>query len=264
MLRVYSILYIEKLWTVGASPALKGVESSHSSIMEVEIPVPVEELSVEQMSVEQMSVEEISIFENEIIESPVHLDGVPEEEEEEEDRQDEEDEEEEEEAKKDKEEIENKFGGYTLESMETEQVTSSNEEEQVQDTRRHSKVTFEEPTHDEHIVRSLDIKPEDEHHAAIFESTISEEYDVSSHDEEEVADASLSSNSSSIVPPHTPISTQTSANSTDKPTSPRTTSLLRRETTKLNSRRKSLTNKLKRVLTVKSGATNKRNSVSLE
>lgn len=148
--------------------------------------------------------------------------------------------------------------------MEIEQVTSSNKEEQVQqDTRRHSKVTFEEPPHDEHVVRSLDIKPEDEHHAAIFESTISEEYDVSSHDEEEVADASLSSNSSSIVPPHTPISTDTSANF-DKPTSSKSTSLLRRETTKLNSRRKSLTNKLKRVLTVKSGATNKRNSVSLE
>lgn len=92
MLRVYSILYIEKLWTVGASPALKGVESSHSSILEVEIPVPVEEvsveqMSVEQMSVEQMSVEEISIFENENTEGPVHLDGVPEEEEEEEEEE---------------------------------------------------------------------------------------------------------------------------------------------------------------------------------
>lgn len=78
MLRVYSILYIEKLWTVAAPPASKGVESSHSSILERAIPVPVEEIII-------LEDDEISVLENETIEIPLHLSGVPEEEEEEED-----------------------------------------------------------------------------------------------------------------------------------------------------------------------------------
>ncbi|KAI9484188.1 MAG: hypothetical protein EXX96DRAFT_561214 [Benjaminiella poitrasii] len=70
------------------------------------------------------------------------------------------------------------------------------------------------------------------------------------------------SSSSSTGPPLTPSSmhsiedNQESSNSNNKP---RTTSLIRRETSKFNERRRSLTKKLKRALTVK--MTNKRNSV---
>lgn len=68
MLRVYSILYIEKLWTTSASPALKGMESSHSSVLDEEMPV---------------LDEEISVLDAEVAESSTHLVGVPEEEEQE-------------------------------------------------------------------------------------------------------------------------------------------------------------------------------------
>jgi hypothetical protein len=70
------------------------------------------------------------------------------------------------------------------------------------------------------------------------------------------------SSSSSIVPPLTPSSIHSVHNHsdfTDYQKRPRTTSLIRRETTKFNDRRKSLTKKLKRALTVKTE--NKRNSV---
>ncbi|EPB92679.1 hypothetical protein HMPREF1544_00408 [Mucor circinelloides 1006PhL] len=66
------------------------------------------------------------------------------------------------------------------------------------------------------------------------------------------------SSSSSILPPLTPSSVH-SIGANDAFEKPRTTSLIRRETQKINDRRKSLTKKLKRVLTVKSE--NKRNSV---
>ncbi len=66
------------------------------------------------------------------------------------------------------------------------------------------------------------------------------------------------SSSSSIVPPLTPSSVH-SIGGNDAFEKPRTTSLIRRETQKINDRRKSLTKKIKRVLTVKSE--NKRNSV---
>lgn len=66
------------------------------------------------------------------------------------------------------------------------------------------------------------------------------------------------SSSSSILPPLTPSSVH-SIGANDAFEKPRTTSLIRRETQKINDRRKSLTKKIKRVLTVKSE--NKRNSV---
>ncbi|KAK4517654.1 alpha-1,4-glucan branching enzyme [Mucor velutinosus] len=66
------------------------------------------------------------------------------------------------------------------------------------------------------------------------------------------------SSSSSILPPLTPSSVH-SIGGNDAFEKPRTTSLIRRETQKINDRRKSLTKKIKRVLTVKSE--NKRNSV---
>ncbi|GAN03287.1 hypothetical protein MAM1_0037d02739 [Mucor ambiguus] len=66
------------------------------------------------------------------------------------------------------------------------------------------------------------------------------------------------SSSSSILPPLTPSSIH-SIGGNDAFEKPRTTSLIRRETQKINDRRKSLTKKIKRVLTVKSE--NKRNSV---
>ncbi|KAL9538891.1 hypothetical protein MBANPS3_010606 [Mucor bainieri] len=66
------------------------------------------------------------------------------------------------------------------------------------------------------------------------------------------------SSSSSILPPLTPSSVH-SIGGNDAFEKPRTTSLIRRETQKINDRRKSLTKKIKRALTVKSE--NKRNSV---
>ncbi|KAI8642792.1 hypothetical protein BD408DRAFT_482501 [Parasitella parasitica] len=68
------------------------------------------------------------------------------------------------------------------------------------------------------------------------------------------------SSSSSILPPLTPSSIHSiGVSATEAPEKPRTTSLIRRETQKLNDRRKSFTKKMKRVLTVKSDS--KRNSV---
>lgn len=72
------------------------------------------------------------------------------------------------------------------------------------------------------------------------------------------------SSSSSIVPPLTPSSVHSVHNNSDiteqtPQKRPRNTSLIRRETHKFNDRRKSLTLKLKRALTVK--AENKRDSV---
>ncbi|CEP10160.1 hypothetical protein [Parasitella parasitica] len=68
------------------------------------------------------------------------------------------------------------------------------------------------------------------------------------------------SSSSSILPPLTPSSVHSiGASGAEVPEKPRTTSLIRRETQKLNDKRKSFTKKMKRVLTVKSDS--KRNSV---
>jgi hypothetical protein len=95
----------------------------------------------------------------------------------------------------------------------------------------------EEPEEqDEEVVKSLGIENE---------SSIIEE------EEEHNQIATSVSSASSIVPPSTPPSISTfnmNEKLSSQPPSPRATSLLRRETTKLNDRRKSLTKKFKRVL----------------
>ena len=68
---------------------------------------------------------------------------------------------------------------------------------------------------------------------------------------------SFSSTISSILPPATPTSIHSNSNNDKSPTRQ---SLLRRETTKLNQKRKSLTKKLKQAIK-NNGTTNKRNSV---
>ena len=67
------------------------------------------------------------------------------------------------------------------------------------------------------------------------------------------------SSSSSILPPLTPSSVYSAGIINNASEKPKSTSLIRRETQKINDRRKSLTKKIKRVLTVKSE--NKRKSV---
>ena len=67
------------------------------------------------------------------------------------------------------------------------------------------------------------------------------------------------SSSSSILPPLTPSSVYSAGVANDASEKPKTTSLIRRDTQKMNDRRKSLTKKFKRALTVKSE--NKRKSV---
>lgn len=142
-------------------------------------------------------------------------------------------------------------------TQEQEQEQEHEEEEGKLDNRRDSKVSVDvsQVIADEDIVKSLIIdtqRKEPQSHIEIDEL----------FEEPAAIAASLSSASSSLVPPATPDSVHSMKNEKSSSTSPRTTSLIRRETTKLNDRRRSLTKKLKKALSVKtSGATNKRNSV---
>ncbi|KAI9248139.1 hypothetical protein EDC94DRAFT_625235 [Helicostylum pulchrum] len=230
MLRVYSIIYIEKLWNTNPSPILKDVASSHHS------------------STSSLQVAECS---REI----VQLEQEEEEEEEEEEEQD----------------IRSQFATYIMETATTETTSilnsSSDVDDEEEESRKDSKLSVQAlPEQNEQTVKDLGIKIEEEQVKKEYvespkeyqSSTFKSELEL--EDEEEAAVATSLSSTSSIVPPSTPPSIITSTNY-EKYSSPRTTSLLRRETTKLNDRRKSLTQKLKRALTVKSSATNKRNSL---
>lgn len=139
---------------------------------------------------------------------------------------------------------------------EQEQLGAVEEEGSKLENRRDSKVSVDVPQSvaDEEVVNSLTIDT----HRKKPESHI----EIEELFEEPAAIAtSLSSNSSSLVPPATPDSIHSLKHEKSSGTSPRTTSLIRRETTKLNDRRRSLTKKLKKALSVKTSGATKRNSV---
>lgn len=139
---------------------------------------------------------------------------------------------------------------------EQEQVREVDGEGSKLDNRRDSKVSVDvsQAIADEDVVKSLTIdtqRKKPESHIEIEEL----------FEEPAAIATSLSSNSSSLVPPATPDSIHSLKNEKTSGTSPRTTSLIRRETTKLNDRRRSLTKKLKKALSVKTSGATKRNSV---
>lgn len=143
-----------------------------------------------------------------------------------------------------------------IEEEEEEEETSDNNTSSEDDNS--DKDSVNQAQQDEKVVNSLAIDTKQIHPQ---DQTEEEEFSASAA----AADHPTSlSSSSSIVPPLTPSSIHSVHNHSDFADQnyqkrPRTTSLIRRETNKFNDRRKSLTKKLKRALTVKTE--NKRNSV---
>lgn len=247
MLRVYSILYIEKLWNPSPTTTtiLRQVPSTPSSVHITSTSLVEQEEAI--VDEEQEEVLHVSPS-RQITEQPEEEVEV---------------EHEEEPAGND-----NEFGVVSMEVISEEEEplqTQEPEQEQVRevdgegsklDNRRDSKVSVDvsQAIADEDVVKSLTIdtqRKKPESHIEIEEL----------FEEPAAIATSLSSNSSSLVPPATPDSIHSLKNEKTSGTSPRTTSLIRRETTKLNDRRRSLTKKLKKALSVKTSGATKRNSV---
>lgn len=111
----------------------------------------------------------------------------------------------------------------------------------------------------EQTIKALDITQDEEVYNDYLNIKKIVEFKGHEDDNEGVTVATSLSSGSSIVPPSTPGSITHSTNN-EKYATPKTTSLLRRETNKFNDRRKSLTKKLKKALAVKSSGPSKRNN----